>query len=102
MPSKNTITTPEFKTLLDSGEFTLIDIRTSGEQKSFWVISENQIHIDITLASTQEKLETLDIKGKYLIYCWHWVRSKQVLNYMLEQWFEDVYDLDGGIDRWQY
>ncbi len=100
MHDKNTLTSPEFKKLLDSSQYTLIDLRTSWELTSYWVISPKQIHIDITLANTQEKLEALDLKGKYLIYCWHGVRSKQVLNYMLEQWFEEVYDLDGGIDAW--
>jgi len=100
MPNNNTLNVWEFKNMLLSWEYTLIDLRTSWELVSYGVISQDQTHIDITLASTQEKLEALDLKGKYLIYCWHWVRSKQVLNYMLEQWFNEVYDLDWGIDAW--
>lgn len=100
MPNIETISPKAFKAELEQSDTTLIDVRTSWEQTSFWVISEDQIHIDITLANTTEKLEALDLKGKYLIYCWHWVRSKQVMNYMQSQWFEYVKDLEGGIDKW--
>ena len=97
-----TLSVEEFKAELELPDTILIDVRTSGEQISFWVISDNQIHIDITLANTTEKLEALDLKGKYLIYCWHWVRSKQVMNYMISQGFEYVKDLEGGIDKWKF
>ncbi len=101
MPNFESLSPEEFKTELTSPDTTLIDIRTSWEQDTFWVISEDQLHIDITLANTTEKLEALNLKGKYLIYCWHWVRSKQVMNYMQSQWFEYVKDLDWGIDKWE-
>jgi len=101
MPNIDTISPEDFKTELEQADTTLIDLRTSWEQTSFWVISEDQIHIDITLANTTQKLEALDLKGKYLIYCWHGKRSKQVLDYMQSQWFEYVKDLDGGIDKWK-
>lgn len=100
MPNIETLSPEEFKTELEQADTTLIDLRTSWEQTSFWIISEDQIHIDITLANTTEKLEALDLKGKYLIYCWHGKRSLQVLKYMESQGFEYVKDLEGGIDKW--
>lgn len=101
MPNFETLSPEEFKAEMVQSDTTLIDIRTSGEQSSFWVISDDQLHIDITLANTTEKLEALDLKGKYLIYCWHGKRSKQVMVYMESQWFAYVKDLDGGIDKWE-
>lgn len=101
MPNIETISPEKFKVELEQADTTLIDLRTSWEQTSFWIISEDQIHIDITLANTTEKLEALDLKGKYLIYCWHGKRSLQVLRYMESQGFEYVKDLDGGIDKWK-
>jgi len=100
MPTYQTLSPEAFKAELEREDTTLIDIRTSWEQTSFWVISEDQIHIDITLANTTQKLEALDLKGKYLIYCWHGKRSKQVMDYMQSVWFEYVKDLEGGIDKW--
>lgn len=101
MSNFETLSPKAFKTELAKSDTVLIDLRTSWELVSFWKISDDQIHIDITLANTTEKLEALDLKGKYLIYCWHGKRSKQVLNYMESVWFEYVKDLDGGIDKWE-
>jgi rhodanese-related sulfurtransferase len=95
-----TLSVAEFKLELKQPNTTLIDVRTSWEQSTFWVISDNQLHIDISLPNTIEKIDALDRKGKYLIYCWHGVRSKQVISYMQSQWFECVKDLEGGIDKW--
>jgi rhodanese-related sulfurtransferase len=101
MPKCETLSPEEFKAEMALADTTLIDVRTAWEQVSFWVISEDQLHIDITLPNTTEKFEALNLKGKYLIYCWHGKRSKQVMNYMESQWFEYVKDLDGGIDKWK-
>jgi len=100
MPNHETLSPEDFKKELSQSDTTLIDIRTTWEQESFWVISPDQEHIDITLANTTQKLEALDLKGKYLVYCWHWLRSKRVLEYMQSQGFEYVKDLDWGIDAW--
>lgn len=96
-----TLSAEEFKLEQEQSDTTLIDVRTSWEQVTFWLISEDQLHIDISLPNTTEKINALDRKGKYLIYCWHWVRSQQVINYMQLQWFEYVKDLEGGIDKWR-
>ena len=85
MSNYETLSPEAFKAEIALNDTTLIDVRTSGEQASFGVISDNQIHIDITLANTTQKLEALDLKGKYLIYCWHGKRSKQVMDYMQSQ-----------------
>jgi len=94
------ISKKQFKTYLDSWEFTLIDVRTQQEQEMYWVISENQLHIDISQPTAIEKLLKLPKTDKYLIYCWHWVRSLQVNQFMRVNWYEKVYDLEGGIDEW--
>lgn len=100
MSTYQTLSPEAFKAELEREDTTLIDIRTSWEQTSFWIISEDQVHIDITLANTTQKLEALDLRGKYLIYCWHGKRSKQVMDYMQSVWFQYVKDLEGGIDKW--
>ena len=95
-----TLSTHDFKQLLDSWDFDLIDVRTPGELMEHGVISKNQIHIDISQSNAVSKIQKLDTTKKYLIYCWHWVRSKQVWEYMNSEWFTEVYDLEGGIDAW--
>jgi len=91
----------DFKEKLESWNYTLLDIRTTQEQLIFWVISENQIHIDIYKANAIEEMQKLPKEGKYLIYCYHGNRSQQVLSLMKELWFEEAYDLIWGIDEWK-
>jgi len=95
-----TLSTPDFKQLLDSWDFDLIDVRTPGELMEHGVISKNQIHIDVSQSDAAEKIWLLPKSKKYLVYCWHGVRSRQVLEYMKNIWFLEVYDLEGGIDKW--
>jgi len=90
----------KFKKELDSNSWVLLDIRTSHEQEIYWVISENQLHIDISLLDAAQRIQELDKNKKYLIYCWHGVRSKQVMQYMQSLGFQEVYDLDWGIEEW--
>lgn len=90
-----------FKKKLDTWRGTLLDIRTSYEQALFWVISENQIHIDISLPKAIEKINQLDKNKTYLIYCWHGNRSQHIGEYMSENGFTEVSDLMWGIEEWK-
>lgn len=95
------ISTQSFKSKLNSKEYTLIDLRTKEEQENYGVISENQLHIDVSQADARETILNLDTKSKYLLYCWHWVRSAQVREFMKGKGFHEVYDLRWGIDIWK-
>ena len=90
----------EFKEYLESKQYTLIDVRTRQEQKTYWVISQDQTHIDISHPDAASQIQKLPKAEKYLIYCWHWVRSAQIVEYMKSLWFKEVYDLEWGIDKW--
>ena len=91
----------EFKQKLDTGEYTLLDTRTQQEQVIFWVISENQKHIDVYKADALQNIKKLPREGKYLVYCYHGNRSQQIWELMDELGFKEVYDLIGGIDEWK-
>ena len=89
----------EFKTAIESGDYTLIDIRTEEEYLSGHIAGSTQSDF----YQTQEFsnfLETLDKNEKYLIYCRSGNRSNQVLNIMKNKGFTDVSDLAGGISAW--
>lgn len=96
-----TIPSHIFKEKLSQRNTILIDVRTWEEQEKYWVISEKQLHINASKEPALEEILKLDKNKTYLIYCWHWVRSRQVLEYIKNLWFEEVYDLEGGIDRWK-
>lgn len=89
----------DFKSAIETGEFTLIDIRTTEEYASGHIQGAEQNDF----YQTQEfsnYLDTLDKNKKFLIYCRSGNRSGQALNIMKSKGFSNVSDLAGGISSW--
>ncbi len=97
----DTLDIDEFKKELSSTWVVLIDVRTPEELKKYWKISDNQVNIDINNKNFAIQINNLDKTKKYLIYCWHWNRSKVARDYMKSQWFFYVKDLKWWIDAWE-
>jgi rhodanese-related sulfurtransferase len=91
----------DFKKELSNSWIVLIDVRTKDELKKYWIISNNQLHIDINENDFPEKISKLDKTKKYLIYCWHGNRSSVARDYMKSQGFSYVKDLKWWIDAWE-
>lgn len=94
------ISVTDFKNELETGKYTLIDCRTPEEWDIYGKISDTQILIDVNSPTSQFQIQKLDKKLPYLVYCWHGNRSATLREYMKEQWFEFVCDLEWGIDLW--
>lgn len=94
------ISKERFSEALQEEDTILIDVRTPQEQVQYWTIQENQEHIIYGAPAFESQIANLDTSKKYLVYCWHGVRSAAVREYMKDQWFESVKDLEGGIDNW--
>ena len=79
--------------------FKILDVRTTQE------FSENRIkdalNIDVKALDFKEKIEKLDKNGTYLAYCKGGVRSARAMNLMKELGFKLVYNLGGGLIKWQ-
>lgn len=89
----------EFKDLLDSGDYKLIDVRTIEEYNDGHL--KNSELIDFYKTSEFESyINSLDKNGKYLIYCRRGNRSDQALNIMKQKGFKNVSDLEGGYTAW--
>jgi rhodanese-related sulfurtransferase len=86
----------EFKEKLESGEYTLIDLRTPGEVSS-GKIKDHAKEFDFFSPNFKLMLNTLDRDGKYLIYCGSGGRSRQVLKLMKSLGFKEVLELEPGI-----
>jgi rhodanese-related sulfurtransferase len=95
------ISSEDFKKKLETGNYTLIDVRTPEELITYWKISENQLLININDKSFSDKIKKLDKNKKYLIYCWHWNRSKVAREFMEKEWFLYLDDLKWWIDIWK-
>lgn len=103
MPTDNNfvqLSPSDFRTELEN-DVILIDVRTQEEQAKYGIIQNEQIHIEYWSTEFEEKIQKLDKSKKYLVYCWHWVRSANTRDYMKSLWFESVVDLKWGIDDWE-
>ena len=90
----------EFEKLINTWEYILIDIRTPQELEHFWTIKWVDYTLDFYNENDMKKLLQMDKNKKYLIYCYHWNRTRVLRNFMIENWFKHVIDLEWGTDAW--
>ena len=62
---------------------------------------QGALNIDVKAPDFKEKVEKLDRNGIYLAYCKGGVRSARAMNMMKELGFKQVYNLAGGLMKWQ-
>ena len=80
-------------------DFVIIDVRTQAEFDSGHI--ENAINIDYNPETFRDELNNLDKNKTYLVYCaggWH---SADAVATMKKLNFLTVYNMLGGINRWQ-
>ena len=97
MQPPKTIVPIDLKTLIENEtEFTLLDVREHQE------VAINQIAgaTHIPMNEIPQRFAELDTKKQVVVYCHHGMRSYQVGAYLLQQGFEDVSNLDGGINQY--
>ena len=79
--------------------FKIIDVRTAEEFASNRI--QGALNIGVKGADFKEKIAKLDRNGIYLAYCKGGVRSARAVNLMKELGFVRVYNLAGGLKKWQ-
>lgn len=95
-----TIAPTAFAEKLASKEMVLLDVRTEEEFKEGHLEGAIQ-HDYYETESFQRFLAGLDTTKSYLIYCRSGGRSGTVLDMMAQMGFDQVYNLDGGINAWK-
>lgn len=90
----------QFEKMRHAGvELNVIDVRTPKE------ISDGKIpdamEIDYEGSGFEEKVSALDKNRTYILYCAGGGRSNEAAKHMLQSGFKNVYNLDGGYDRWE-
>ena len=88
----------EFKKLINTWKYTVIDIRTPQELDYFGYIFWMNYHYDMYNTGDVQKILELPKDEKYLIYCYHGNRTAMMREYMIQNWFKYVIDLAGGTD----
>ena len=92
------ITPEELKQKLDSGaDLTVLDCREPWEYQAAHIAPSTLIPMDQIPARVNQEL---DPEEHIVVVCHHGVRSANVAAWLLQQGFERVQSLRGGIDRW--
>ncbi|NPV63451.1 MAG: rhodanese-like domain-containing protein [Methanotrichaceae archaeon] len=82
----------------DSLPLAILDVRTPEEYSSGHL--EGAANLDFRSPSFRDSLTNLDKKRAYLVYCRTGIRSGRALVIMADLGFSEVYNLSGGIFRW--
>lgn len=91
------ISVQTLKQWLDEGkDFTLLDVREDNEV-AFAHIKGHQ-HIPMHLIPIRHA--EIDDSKPLVIYCHHGMRSFQTGLYLNDMGFEEIFNLEGGIDAW--
>lgn len=90
----------EFKKAIKDPKVQLVDVRTAREYKK-WHIGK-AINIDFfNKVNFQKSFEKLNKDKPVYLYCQSGNRSQKAARKLIEMGFEKIYDLRGGIIRWQ-
>lgn len=79
-------------------KYVLLDVRTPGEFNSGHI--KGAINIDVNQNDVYSKIDKLDKKATYIVYCRTQNRSQVVGNYMINNGFKEVYKMQDGITGW--
>lgn len=86
--------------LAEDANAVVLDVRTDAEVAGG--IIPNAIHIDIYKGQLfVDEIEALDKSKNYYVYCRSGNRSGKACAIMLQLGFENAYNLEGGILRWE-
>tara|TARA_B100000965_G_scaffold331894_1_gene296224 strand:+ start:609 stop:926 length:318 start_codon:yes stop_codon:yes gene_type:complete len=92
-----TITPETLKERLDNGEkLTLVDVRESWE----FSICKIEGAVNINMSDSEKLLNDLNSDDEIVTICHHGMRSFQVATFLESNGFNNVINLDGGIDLW--
>jgi len=83
-------------------DMVILDVRTPEEYAQGHL--ENAVNVDFRGSDGvpfRDRLQKLDPAKTYLVYCRTGQRSKSATQLMLNSGFTQVYNLEGGITKWQ-
>jgi|WetSurMetagenome_2_1015567.scaffolds.fasta_scaffold380070_1 rhodanese-related sulfurtransferase len=79
--------------------FKVIDVRSAAEFAENHI--QDALNIDVKGPDFAAQVAGLDKDGIYLVYCRGGVRSAKAMNLMKDAGFKQVYNLAGGLMKWQ-
>src|SRR5690606_1814195 len=98
--SYKNINQSEFQKIAQKPDAVIVDVRTP-EEISAGYIPGASVFADINNNDFKQKINALDKSKTYVVYCRSGARSSNVANYMVQNGFTHVYNLNGGILIWK-
>jgi len=86
----------ELAEYLESADPLLLDVREPWE----FDICHLNGSLNIPMAQIPQNLPRIARAGECVVICHHGVRSLQVIQYLMHQSFDNLINLDGGVDAW--
>lgn len=93
------VTAEEMKELTQLDNVQLLDVRTPEEYAEGYI--EGFQNIDFLSETFQDDIKKLDKTKPVIVYCRSGGRSGRCATLMLEKGFKKIYDLEGGITKWE-
>lgn len=91
-----TVPTDEAVALIESGDYTVIDVRTPAEYEQAHVVGA--INMDVESADFADQIAELDPEGSYIVYCRSGRRSALAADQMATVGFTHIVDAGGLAD----
>lgn len=94
------ISPEEAQSLLQMDNVQLVDVRTSKEfDEGYIPLAQN---IDFRSPTFNEDISKLDKEKPVILYCKSGGRSAKCAEKLSEAGFVKIYDIDGGISKWEH
>jgi rhodanese-related sulfurtransferase len=89
----------KFNRLMKKENTVVIDVRTTEEFSSGHI--PGALHMDVQKDNFRELIQTLDPSKKYLLYCKSGKRSAKATAILMENGFNKVHHLQGGMQQYK-
>ena len=94
----SSLNTNEFSSSISKENALVIDVRTDQEISKGYI--KGATLIDFYSSNFNNKIQLLDKDMNIHIYCKSGGRSKKVAQLLVENGFKNIFNLDGGFDKW--
>jgi len=94
------VTADEMKSILELEDVQLVDVRTAEEYSDMHIA--NSQNIDFNSPTFDDDIAKLDKTKPVVLYCKGGGRSSKCARKLKDAGFEKVYDLEGGLSKWQH
>ena len=94
------VTAEEMQSILELEDVQLVDVRTPKEYDEIRIA--NSQNINFQSPTFDKDITNLDKKKPVILYCKSGGRSAKCARKLKEAGFKKIYDLEGGISKWEH